>query len=155
MATELRYGLRRYPLLVVMFLGLAAVLSAWASGIDKPTFVFPFGRLEPSEARTTIFVVAGLAVTYVAVASYIRFVRRPMILLQKGRATIPLGEFGLRTITLEKGDVLELRDETRRGGWRGVHILHARGAFVVWSSQLANDGDYDRLRKKLDTLRAG
>lgn len=153
MATRLRYGLRRYPLLVVLFLGAAVGLSLWANGIERPTFVFPLGRLEPHDARIALFGVASLAVLYVGAASYIRFVRRPAIVLEKGRATIPLGEFGLRSITLEKGDVVELVDETRRGGWRGVHVRHPRGTFSLWSSQLGSDSDYDRVRTKLDTLR--
>src|SRR4051812_22089562 len=110
MATRIRYGLRRYPLMVVIFVAAAIGFSVWASQIDKPTFVFPLGRLAPEDARVAVFGVAALAAGYVVAMTYVRFVRRPVVVLEKGRATIPLGEFGLRTVTLQKGDVMEIID---------------------------------------------
>ena len=155
MAEErIRFGHRRYPLLVAMFGAGGVGFMAWSQRIVAPTFVFPLGTLEPQDARVAFFGVGCAALVYIAVVTYMRFVRRPEVVLAEDEVTIPVGEFGGGDVTLRRGEVVGVDDQTRRSGWRVLHVAHRGGELLVQSSQLPDDAAYERIRDKLRELTA-
>jgi hypothetical protein len=149
----IRFGLRRYPLMVVFFLGGGVGFITWSGNVDHPIFLFPLGRREPAAASTVMFLVGIASLIYVAAVSYIRFVRRPVVVLGENAISIPTGEFGLRRVMLRKGDIESVRvDGPRAGGWRTCHIRHRGGALALRSSQLPSDEAFFRICKRLEAL---
>lgn len=150
---EIRFGLRRYPLAVVFFVGGGIGFTAWSRMIERPTFVFPFGTLDPATARPLLLAVGVAAILYAAVISYIRFVRRPAIRLGKDAVSIPVGELGLSVVTIRAGQVLRVDVGARRvGGWRTCAVSHRGGTLALRSSQLPDDEAFFRVCRKLEAL---
>ncbi len=136
-----------------VFGGLGLGMIAWSRGIDRPTFVFPLGMLDPAEARLALVAVGIAALLYIAFTSHVRFVRRPTVLLRDDEVTLPQGEFGLTAVTLRAGDVLSVREgPARAGGWRSCYVRHRGGMAVVRSSQVPSDEAFDEICKRLDSL---
>ena len=144
MATRnIRFGMRRYPLAMLLFSSAGAGFCVWSQRISKPTFVFPFGTLDPESASTVLMGVGVMAIVYCLVLSYMRFVRQPVVSLGAKNITIPLGEFASSRVTVHRGEVLRVRQEgPGAGGWRTCHVEHRGGTFVLRSSQVPSDDDY-------------
>src|SRR5690349_18542310 len=137
---EIRFGLRRYWFALALFGGVGLGFVAWSRTIERPTFVFPFGRLDPENASLVVLIVGLVAIAYAIAMSYVRFVKRPVVVLGDGEVRIPQGELALTTVTLRTGDVLAVRiDGPRRGGWRTCHVRHRGGILALRSSQLPSD----------------
>lgn len=151
MATRYRYGIRRFAWLVVFLGGIATVAAGWASKLDRPTRIFPLGTLPPEQARRVVFAIVGLIAAYLLFMAYLRFVRKPAVVVEKTSLTVPQGEFGIRSVVLKKGDVLDL-DDHKRSRWKAVHVRHSAGTFTLWASQLPSDADYEKVRSKLSAL---
>lgn len=152
MSVRLRYGLRRY-VWVLTFGALAVVgFAAWGARVTGPTYVFPFGRLPPDEARTVLFAIAGLVAMYIGFLSYLRYVRKPVVVLGSGSITVPVGEFGLRAVTLRRGDVVSIDERRAPGGWRTLRVQHRGGILFVGSNQLASDQDFVRVHEHIRAL---
>ena len=150
---EIRFGLRRYPLAMAIFGGGSIAFLSWSRTIERPTFVFPFGRLDPASA-SHVFALVGIAAGfYGALMTYIRFVRRPVVALGDGEISIPVGEFGHKAITLRKGDVVSVRqDGPRRGGWRTCYVQHRGGTLAVRSSQVPSDEAFFKICERIKAL---
>lgn len=150
---QIRFGLRRYPLAVAFFVGGGIGFMAWSRMIQRPTFVFPFGTLDPATARPLLLAVGMAGILYAVVISYIRFVRRPAIRLGEDAVSIPVGEFGLSAVTIRAGEVLHVDVGARRfGGWRTCHVSHRGGTLALRSSQLPDDEAFFRVCTKLEAL---
>jgi hypothetical protein len=150
---EIPFGLRRYPLMVVVFGVLGAGFIAWSRSIERPTYVFPFGVLDPDNASLVLCAVGIASLVYLAVMTYVRFVRRPVIVLAEDAITLPQGEFGQTKVTLRAGDVVTVRQEgPRAGGWRSCYVQSRSGEVVVRSSQLPDDESYFEVCKRLEAL---
>lgn len=149
---EIPYGLRRAPLMLVMFFGGGAGFIVWGQTIDEPTFLFPLGRLPPDSARLYLSVVGLACIAYAGFVLYVRLVRRPRVRIGKGEVTLMLGELASRTLTLRRGDVRALHEVRTRGGWRTCHVALAQGEALVHSSHLPNDAAYERICAALRDL---
>lgn len=152
MEQRIRYGLRRYPLLVVVFLAASIGFVVWSRSIDGPTYVFPLGTLAPDAARAVLSGVAAAAALYVAAISYVRFWRRPEVILGEDAITLPVGEFGSRTVTVRRGEVLRIDLGTHAGGWQSARVLYTGGELTVYSNQLPDDGAFHRVYDALVAL---
>jgi hypothetical protein len=150
---EIRFGLRRYPLMVPVFGALGAGFVYWSRSVDRPTFVFPFGTLDPENASLAFLFVGIAAFAYLAIMSYVRFVLRPVVVLGEGVITLPQGEFGQRNVTLCAGSVTSVRQSApRAGGWRTCYVEHTLGRATLHSSQLPDDESYFAVCEALDGL---
>ncbi len=149
---RIRYGLRRYSLLVAVFGILGTGMLVWAQRVTEPTFVFPFGRLGPETASWVLSAVGLCAYAYVLAVSYVRFVRHPHVIVGKKKIEIPIGEFGGGRVLLRSGDVFRVDEQRTRGGWRVLHVRHRGGNFILSSAQLPDDDAFDRVRDKLYQL---
>src|SRR5262249_48151993 len=139
------FGFRRYPLLTLFFFGCALASVYWSVGIHGPTYIFPFGVRDEAFARLyTQWILPTLALSYVAFVTYVRFVRQPAVLLEANQISLPVGEFGWRKVIIQRGGVLETREESRRGGWRSIHVRTSTGLTSVRSSMFPNDEAYAR-----------
>ncbi len=152
---EIPYGLRRTPLAIVFFGAGGAGFVWWSRVIDKPTFLFPFGRVEPETGSVYLLIVGLACFAYLATLLYVRFVRRPRMCIGDGEVTLISGELGGQTHTLRKGEVLSVSEEHTRGGWRTLHVEHAGGELLVQSARLPNDEAYERVCEALKGLMSG
>ena len=151
---QIRYGPRRFWLALAFFAACGVGFIAWSQAIDGPTYVFPFGRLSPESARLVLLLVGIAGLLYAIVMNYVRFVRRPVVVLGEGEVSIPVGEFGASAVVLRTGDVLAVRiGDPRRGGWRTCHVDHRRGVLTVRSSQLPSDEAFVRICDALRPVR--
>lgn len=137
---------------MALFVGGGAGFLAWGQRVDGPTFLFPLGRVDAATAATYLSIVGLAALAYAGVLAFVRHVRRPVVVLAEDEVSIPMGEFGQRTVTLRAGDVLSCLEGPRsRGGWRTFRIRHRGGELPLRSSQLPDDEAFaricDRVRK--------
>jgi hypothetical protein len=147
------FGLRRYPLLVLVFPGCALLFVYWSARVHGPTYVFPLGVRDEDFARLYLrWVVPTLVLSYLAFVTYVRFVRRPAVVLEANQISLPIGEFGWRTITIHRGSVLETQESTRRGGWRSIQVRTSAGVAALRSSMLPSDEAYWRIVERLREL---
>lgn len=153
---DIPFGMRRFRLALVLFFGGGFGFIGWSRTVDSPMFIFPLGRLDAEDARLALLVVGVLATTYAATLAYLRFVKRPRVVLRKSSITIPIGEFATTTIKLAKGDVLDVREDgPKPGGWRTCHVRYRGGTFALRSSQVPSDDDFFEICARLRTFQQG
>jgi hypothetical protein len=151
---EIPYGHRRYGLMVALF-GVGGVgFIIWGQSVEKPMFLFPFGRVSPETAAVVLPVIGVATLLYLAALSYVRFFKRPKVLLKKTAVVLPFGEFAQHTVTLRRDAVFEVEELPKRtGGWRTLRIRHQEGVTLMYSSQLPDDKTFeliaDHVRKLL------
>lgn len=150
---DIPFGIRRYPLAMVFFVGGGLGMIAWGQSVDAPMFVFPFGRLDATNASLVLSVIGVVAVLLACVMSYMRFVKRPVVALREDSISIPVGEFAQTTVTLRAGDVLSVQEgDARAGGWRTCRVRHRGGELALHSSSLPSDEAFFKICERLRAL---
>lgn len=143
MEVRIPYGLRRYRLMVAVFGAFGAMLAWLAATVTEPSFVWPLGVLPPTTARIAYGCAAAAALAYIAAVSWVRFVRRPTVLLAPDRLEVPIGEFGTGTAAILHGSVRKHAVTTSAAGWRRLTVVHDGGVVAVQAAQLPDEGAFD------------
>ena len=153
---EIRFGFRRFALMLVMFTGGGLGFISWSRSVDGPTYVFPLGRLDADSASLVLCIVGVASLLYAGAIAYVRFVRRPVVILGDSEVSLPLGEFGGAVIVLRSGDVLGVqREGPRRGGWYTCHVRERQRVVALRSSKLPDDDAFFRVCAALEKLTIG
>jgi hypothetical protein len=150
---RVRFGARRYPAQLVLFVGGGVGFLFWSRSVDGPMFLFPLGRVDAATAAPALLVIGLAALLYAAVISYVRFVRSPAVVMRADDITLPVGEFASRTVRLRRGDVIGVKvGPPRMGGWRTCRVEHKGGTVAFHSSAVPSDEDFDLICDQLRAL---